>query len=96
VAILPRPVLMTGTFLKKLQDGDIVFWVKDPKKRAVEEIVAHLSFVAIKAGRPYLIHASGSKDRDGAPGSGMVKEVPLSEYARSAKFIGVFVTRFDQ
>jgi cell wall-associated NlpC family hydrolase len=97
VEILPKPVLMTRTLQKKLQDGDIVFWVKDPKKRSsVEEIVAHLSIVHIKSGRPYVIHAAGDKDRNGAPGGGTVKELPFSEYARNMRFIGAFVTRFEQ
>lgn len=96
VAILPRAVLMTRTLQKNLRDGDILFWVKDPKKRVVEEIVAHLAIVSIKAGRPFLIHASGTKDRENAPGSGMVKEVLFAEYVRSMKFIGAMVTRFDQ
>lgn len=96
VSILPRSVLMNRTLQKKLQDGDIIYWVKDPKKRVVGEIVAHLSIISIKNGRPYLIHASGSKDRDNAPGSGIVKEVLFTEYVRTMKFIGAFVTRFEQ
>ncbi len=63
VDILPKNVLATQAFQKKLQDGDIIYWVKDPKKRVVEEIVAHLSIVRIKSGKPYLIHAAGDKDR---------------------------------
>jgi cell wall-associated NlpC family hydrolase len=96
VDILPKNVLLTGAVQKKLQDGDIVYWVKDPKKRVVEEIVAHLSIVHQRNGRPYLIHAAGDKDRQGKPGGGIVKEVPFSSYVRSMRFIGAFVTRFEQ
>ena len=96
VDILPKNVLATRTLQKKLQDGDIIYWVKDPKKRAVEEIVAHLSIVRIKSGKPYLIHAGGDKDRQDKPGGGVVKEVPFSDYVRNMRFIGAFVTRFEQ
>jgi hypothetical protein len=96
VDILPKTVLATQAFQKKLQDGDIVFWVKDPAKRAVGEIVAHLSIVHIRSGKPYVIHAAGSKDRSGTPGGGVVKELPLRDYVQNMRFIGAFVTRFDQ
>jgi cell wall-associated NlpC family hydrolase len=96
VDILPKPVLSTRTFQKQLQDGDIIYWAKDPKKRAAEEIVAHLSIVRIKSGKPYLIHAAGSKEKEGFPGGGVVKEVPFTDYVHSMHFIGAFVTRFEQ
>ncbi len=95
VDIVPKNVLLTRAAQQKLKDGDIVYWVKDPKKRFVEEIVAHLSIVQVKAGKPYLIHAAGDKDRDGRPGGGVVKEVPFVDYVRHMKFIGAFVTRFE-
>jgi hypothetical protein len=96
VDVLPKNILTTRALQKLLQDGDIIYWVKDPKKRVVEEIVAHLSIVHIKAGRPYLIHAAGDKDRGGKPGGGVVKEVAFSDYVRTMRFIGAFVTRFEQ
>ncbi len=96
VDILPKQALLTRTLQKKLQDGDIIFWVKDPKKRMVEEIVAHLSVVHIKSGKPYVIHAAGDKERPGRPGGGVVREVPFADYVRNMKFIGAFVTRFEQ
>ncbi len=95
VDILPKKVLLVRALQKNLQDGDIVYWVKDPKKRVVEEIVSHLSIVHIKSGRPYLIHAAGDKDRNDRPGGGVVKEVPFSDYVRHMKFIGAFVTRIQ-
>ncbi len=95
VEILPKNVLLGRALQKNLRDGDIVYWVKDPKKRVVEEIVSHLSIVHIKSGKPYLIHAAGDKDREGRPGGGVVKEVPFPDYVRHMKFIGAFVTRIE-
>jgi cell wall-associated NlpC family hydrolase len=95
VDILPKEMLLSKSVQNQLQDGDILYWVKDPKKRSVEEIVAHLSIVHIKTGKPYLIHAAGDKDHAGRPGGGIVKEVPFADYVRHMKFIGAFVTRFD-
>ncbi len=95
VEILPRRTLALRAFQRKLQDGDIVFWVKDPRKRAVGEIVGHLSVIRLQRGVPYVIHASGSKDRPGRRGGGVVKEVRFSDYVRTMPFIGAFITRFD-
>ena len=97
VEILPKSILATRTLQEKLQDGDIIYWVKDPKKRSsLEEIVAHLSIVRLKAGRAYLVHAAGNKDREERPGRGVVKEVRFADYVRTMRFIGAFVTRFEQ
>lgn len=96
VDILPKNILATRTLQKKLRDGDIIYWVKDPKKRVVEEIVAHLSIVHVKSGKPYLIHAAGDKDREDRPGGGVVKEVPFADYVRTMRFIGAFATRFEE
>ena len=96
VIILPKTALASGKVKKQLQDGDIIFWVKDPKKRVAEEIVAHLSFVHVKNGKAYLIHAAGTKDSAAKPGGGAVKEVLMNDYVRDTKFIGAFVTRFEQ
>jgi len=96
VDILPKNILATRALQKQLQDGDIVYWVKDPKKRAVGEIVAHLSIVHVKDGKPYVIHAAGDKDHGDRPGGGVVKEVLFADYVRNMRFIGAFVTRFEQ
>ena len=96
VDILPKAVLATRTLQKKLEDGDIIYWVKDPKKRGSDEIVGHLSIIHIKAGKPFVIHAAGSKDREGTPGGGVVKEVPFAEYVHAMRFIGAFITRYEQ
>ncbi len=96
VIILPKTALASRKLQKQLQDGDIIYWVKDPKKRVVEEIVAHLSFVRMKDGKAYLIHAAGTKDSAVKSGGGAVKEVRMADYLRETKFIGAFVTRFEQ
>jgi hypothetical protein len=95
VDILPKNSLATRAFQKKLQDGDIVYWVKDPKKRGIDEIVGHLSIVRIKSGRVYVIHAAGDKDTKTRRGGGVVKEVLFADYVNSMRFIGAFVTRFE-
>jgi hypothetical protein len=43
-----------------------------------------------------VVHAAGDKDREGRPGGGVVKEVPFADYVRNMRFIGAFVTRFEQ
>ncbi len=96
VDVLQKSILATQALQNKLMDGDIIYWVKDPKKRVVEEIVAHLSVIRIKSGKPYLIHAAGSKNQWGTPNGGKVKEVPFADYVRNMRFIGAFVTRFEQ
>jgi NlpC/P60 family len=94
VDILPKSVLTTRAVEKKFQDGDIIYWVKDPKKRIVEEVVGHLSIVRIKSGKVYVIHAAGDKDRITKRGGGSVKEIPFADYINTMRFIGAFVTRF--
>jgi hypothetical protein len=98
VDILPKSSLLTKAMQTKLQDGDIIYWVKDPKKRVVEEIVAHLSIVRVKGNKPYVIHAAGSKNNKkwNTANGGKVKEVPFADYVRDMRFIGAFVTRFEQ
>lgn len=97
VEILSKDVLMTKTLQKQLRDGDVIYWVKDPKKRVVEEIVAHLSIVRLKGVKPYIIHAAGSKSQNQwtTANGGVVKEVLFADYVRSMRFIGAFMTRFE-
>jgi len=96
VEILSRRAFRTKTVQEKLRDGDIIYWVKDPKKRVVEEIVGHLSFVRFRSGKPYIIHAAGSKKQWGTRDGGKVKEDSLADYVQNMRFIGAFVTRFEQ
>lgn len=96
VTILPKQTLLSRKLQKQLRDGDIIYWVKDPAKRVVEEIVAHLAIIRVKNGKPFLVHASGSKNQWATPNGGIVKEVLFADYVRDSKFIGAFVTRFEQ
>jgi len=79
--------------LNRLKSGDLVFFIKDPKKRTVGESVGHIGIVKFeeKAGKKsvYLIHAGGSKNKGGA-----VRKVLLKDYLVKMPFIGVQVTRF--
>ena len=81
--------------LKNLQDGDIIFFVKDPARRAVGEVVGHMGIIEVESGNPKLIHASGSKKGKDRPGGGVVKKVDLLGYLTDMKFIGVMITRFS-
>jgi hypothetical protein len=80
--------------LKRLKSGDLIFFIKDPKKRTVGESVGHLGIVKVEeiAGKKsvYLIHASGSKNKGGA-----VRKVLLRDYIVKMPFVGVQVTRFQ-
>jgi len=94
IAILPKDELLDAGNLAKFRDGDIIFFIKDPSRRVVGEIVGHLGIIKVEDGVPMLIHASGTKESAKSPGGGVVKKVPLMDYARDMKFIGVQVTRF--
>jgi hypothetical protein len=79
--------------LGQLQNGDLLFFIKNPKQRTVGEIVGHMGIAKVESqGNPevYLIHASGAKTR-----GGVVKKVPLQEYLSRMPFVGVQITRFD-
>jgi hypothetical protein len=95
VEVLPTSELFNG--LEKLKSGDIVFFVKNPEKRKVGEIVGHIGILRVEKGqekqgrgRVYLIHASGLKGK-----GGMVKKVLLKDYLSKMPFLGVKITRFQ-
>ena len=94
---IPKNELLKPENYPKLVDGDIIFFVKDPAGRVVEEVVGHEGIIKAGAcgGHPMLIHASGSKAVNGKPGGGVVKEVNLVDYVSKMKFIGAMVTRFN-
>ena len=94
VTVLPKDELPKPGTYTKLKDGDIVYFIKDPSRRVVGEIVGHLGVIKVEGGRPALIHASGTKSREGNKGGGVVKKVDFLEYAAAMKFVGVKVTRF--
>lgn len=98
VVIIPKDELsktVGASGRSSLQDGDIIFFIKEPSRRAVGEIVGHIGIISVKAGVPYLIHASGRKDNADSKGNGIVKLVRLSEYVENMRFAGVRVTRFQ-
>ncbi len=72
-----------------LNSGDIIFFVKAPEKRVIDEIVGHIGIIKRKGNDIYLIHASGRKN-----GDGRVKKVLLRDYVLSMPFSGVRVGRF--
>lgn len=78
--------------IKNLKSGDIIFFVKDPKKRSAQEIVGHIGIVKTENRKEnrevYLIHASGTKGKGGA-----VKKVLFKNYIRKMPFIGAKIAR---
>ncbi len=79
--------------MDQLRSGDIVYFVKDPSKRVVGEIVGHLGIIKqegkLKNKKLYLIHASGHKNRGGE-----VKKVLFEDYVSDMPFAGIIVGRF--
>jgi len=79
---------------EKLKSGDLLFFMKFPEKRALDEGVGHTGIAKVEdlRGRKeiYLIHASGLKNKGGA-----VKKILLEEYISKMPFVGVKVTRFE-
>ncbi|MGE5892991.1 MAG: hypothetical protein ACM34I_02940 [bacterium] len=88
IRILPKKGAVRS--VKKLRSGDIIFFVKDPAKRKVDEIVGHIGIVSRTKGGVYLIHASGNKNNNGE-----VKKADLTGYLKTMPFVGMLVTRFD-
>jgi hypothetical protein len=73
-----------------LMTGDLIFFIKRPEERKVEEIVGHIGIIKVEQGREvYLIHASGAKGK-----GGVVKKILLKEYISQMPFIGAKITRF--
>ena len=91
--ILPPREIKRG--MKKLQSGDILFFMTRPEKRKVNEAVGHIGIIKAE-GNPtlkeiYLIHAGGSKSKGGT-----VKKVLLQDYVSRMPFMGVIITRFEE
>jgi len=94
VAVLRSRELKSS--LSRLKSGDLLFFIKAPRKRTSGEIVGHMGIVKVEAQQEktsgkaaYLIHASGTKKR-----GGVVKKVLLQHYIRTMPYIGVRITRF--
>jgi len=80
---------------KRLKSGDIIFFVTQPEKRKVGEIIGHIGIIKVEkrlsdpgTGEVYLIHASGTKGK-----GGVVKKILLKDYLSKMPFIGVKITR---
>lgn len=76
--------------LDRLRNGDIIFFVKAPKKRTDKEIIGHMGIIKRERDAVYLISAFGQKNK-----GGMVKKVLFSEYSAEMPFVGIKVTRLD-
>lgn len=74
---------------RALMSGDIVFFVKNPSRRVVGEVIGHIGIVKREGEEVYLIHASGRKKVGGS-----VKKLRLIDYAASMPFVGIKVSRF--
>ncbi len=95
VEVLSAGALMQG--MRGLKRGDLLFFVKEPGKREVGEIIGHIGIVEVVEGEGnqqnpdlFLIHAGGTKGKGGA-----VKKVKLREYLSKMPFIGVKITRIE-
>lgn len=89
--------------LPALRSGDVIFFVKDPDKRVVGEIIGHMGLLKREGKEIFLIHASGHKVPLRASGhklpsgekqNGQVFKLPLAQYARTMPFAGIIITRF--
>lgn len=89
VDMLPRDGIEKA--LSRMRNGDIVYFIKDPEKRVVGEIVGHLGIIKVEGEDVYLIHASGRKR-----GAGRVVKVPFAGYAAGMPFVGIVITRFSE
>jgi hypothetical protein len=88
VAMIPASRIRSAK--QRLRSGDIAFFVKDPSRRVVGEVIGHIGIIKREGDAVWLIHASGTKGRGGE-----VRKVLLSEYATSMPFVGMKVTRFS-
>lgn len=90
--ILPPQGITQG--MRKLQSGDIFFFMTRPEKRKVNEAVGHIGIIKIEknpVGKEiFLIHAGGSKNKGGA-----VKKVLLQDYISRMPFAGAIITRIE-
>lgn len=97
---LRRVIGKRGTNL--FRDGDLIYFIKSPGKRVVDEIVGHMGIIKLEGKDIYLIHASGRKEKgcsgsskNNGCGGGEVKKILFSDYLDSMPFAGVRVGRFQ-
>lgn len=78
--------------MNALKSGDIIFFIKDPKKRSQkDEIVAHMGIIKTENKKVYLIHAGGIKGK-----GGVVKKALFKNYIKKMPFVGAKITRFNE
>ena len=73
-----------------LRSGDIIFFVRNPRKRVADEIIGHIGIIKEEQDIAYMIHASGLKNK-----GGKVKKTLFEEYIKTMPFIGIRATRFE-
>jgi hypothetical protein len=89
IEILSSQALLRG--IGRLKSGDLLFFIKRPEERKVEEMVGHMGIIKVEQDQErYLIHASGTKEK-----GGMVKKILLKDYLLKMAFIGAKITRFQ-
>lgn len=95
VTVIPKSELVRPETVARLKTGDLVFFIKDPEKRMADEVVGHLGVLKMEDGKPWLIHASGTKRSEESSGGGVVKKVPFADYLAGSSFLGAKLTRFE-
>ena len=94
IDFLPVAEIQRG--MDQLNTGDIIYFVRDPSKRAVGGVIAHMGILKVEmrnggsSRTVYLIHASGTKKRGGS-----VKKVLLDEYLSHMQHAGVKISRLN-
>jgi len=76
--------------INDLRNGDIIFFVKDPRKRRTDEIVGHIGIIKREGDAVYLVNASGVKNR-----GGRVKKTLFADYVSAMPFTGIRVSRMQ-
>lgn len=81
--------------LDEYRSGDVVFFVRWPQKRILDEVIGHIGIVFAEKKQDgekeiYLIHAAGMKGKGGS-----VRKVLLRSYLATMPFAGIQLTRFE-
>jgi hypothetical protein len=81
--------------VEKFLSGDIIFFVRWPQKRILDEVIGHMGIVVTEEKRNgareyFLVHAAGMKGKGGS-----VRKVPLRSYLATMPFAGIQLTRFE-
>ncbi|HLC16865.1 MAG TPA: hypothetical protein VJL89_11640 [Thermodesulfovibrionia bacterium] len=79
------PATAMHKWISKLQNGDLIFFVKDKNKWIRGDVIGHMGIVEKSKNGIYVIHAKGV---------GGVLAEELGKYLKASGFTGVQVTRF--